>query len=319
MIEEYTGGDPMTKQKWVRLSLKQLRNLLRSRGHTLATVTIRRLLRKLKFSLRANRKRFTGPRHPDRDRQFRYIARQKKRFLREGCPIISVDSKKKELIGNFKNDGRAWCREAAEVNCHDFPSDAEGRGSPYGVYLPELDLGYVYVGVSADTPEFAVDAIARWWGTSGQRRFRDKREILILADSGGSNGCRPRHWKVCLQEHLADRYGLEVTVCHYPRGASKWNPVDHRLFSFISINWAAIPLRSFATVLGCIRDTKTETGLRVRATVIPKRYQIGAKVTNAKMKQLDLRRHKTCPNWNYTIRPRKKKITPPNTLPKDGK
>jgi Rhodopirellula transposase DDE domain len=314
LLEEHTGGDPMTKQRWVRLSLKHLRNLLHARGHAVGRATIRRLLRKWKFSLRTNRKRITGPPHPDRDRQFRYIARQKKRFLRAGWPIISVDTKKKELIGNFKKEGRTWCREAEEVNCHDFLTDAKGRVSPYGLYLPEQDRGYVYVGVSADTPEFAVAAIARWWGTSGQRRFRRKRKILILADAGGSNGCRPRLWKLCLQEQLADRYGLEVTVCHYPRGGSKWNPIEHRLFSFISINWAGRPLRSFATILGCIRDTTTKAGLKVRAVIIPKRYRKGIKVPDDMMQQLRLRPHKTCPNWNYTIYPRKKK----NTRRKNG-
>lgn len=294
----------MSKQRWVRLSLKQLSKMLHARGHTIDPVTVRRLLRKWKYALRVNRKRI-GPPHPDRDRQFRYIARQKKRFLRAGWPVISVDTKKKELIGNFKNAGQTWCVEAEEVNCHDFPQDASGRAAPYGVYLPGQDQGYVYVGLSADTPEFAVDAIKTWWQTSGRRRYPEARKILILADAGGSNGCRPRLWKLKLQEELANRHGLTVTVCHYPRGASKWNPIEHRLFSFISTNWAGKPLRSLEILLGYIRGTKTETGLRVKATSIGRKYQKGVKVTDQQMTKLCLQRHKTCPDWNYTIHPQK--------------
>jgi hypothetical protein len=304
LIKEETAGDPMSKQRWVRLSLKQLSKMLHARGHTIDPVTVRRLLRKWKYALRVNRKRI-GPPHPDRDRQFRYIARQKKRFLRAGWPVISVDTKKKELIGNFKNAGQTWCVEAEEVNCHDFPQDASGRAAPYGVYLPGQDQGYVYVGLSADTPEFAVDAIKTWWQTSGRRRYPEARKILILADAGGSNGCRPRLWKLKLQEELANRHGLTVTVCHYPRGASKWNPIEHRLFSFISTNWAGKPLRSLEILLGYIRGTKTETGLRVKATSIGRKYQKGVKVTDQQMTKLCLQRHKTCPDWNYTIHPQK--------------
>jgi hypothetical protein len=304
LIKEQTGGDPMTKQKWVRLSLKRLSRLLGAQGHTIDPVTVRRLLRKWKFSLKTNRKRITGPPHPDRDRQFRYIVRQKQRFLQAGWPVISVDTKKKELVGNFKNGYQTWCLEAEEVNCHDFLQDASGRAAPYGLYLPDQDRGYVYVGLSADTPEFAVDAIATWWKTSGCRRYRNAGKLLILADGGGSNGCRPRLWKLRLQE-LADRYRLEITVCHYPRGASKWNPIEHRLFSYISINWAGKPLRSLEVMLGYIQGTQTETGLKVKAALIPKKYTKGVKVTDQQMHRLRLRRHKTCPTWNYTLRPRK--------------
>lgn len=306
LLVDETGGDPMKNQKWVRLSLMRLSELLAEQGHVIDPKTVRRLLRKLKYSLRANRKRFTGPPHPDRDRQFRYIARQKRRFLEAGWPVISVDTKKKELIGNFKNPGRTWCQAAEEVNAYDFRTDASGRASPYGIYLVHQDRGYVSVGVSADTPQFAVDAIASWWKTYGRRLFPNAPKLLILADSGGSNGCRPRLWKVRLQEQLADAFGLEVTVCHYPRGGSKWNPVEHRLFSFISINWAGKPLRSWIILLGYIEDTTTETGLKVKAVLLPGKYQTGTKVADAAMQQVRLRRHKTCPKWNYTIKPRKR-------------
>lgn len=303
LIKEETGGDPMSKDKWVRLSLKRLSQLLQTQGHTLDPVTVRRLLRKWRYSLKGNRKRYTGPPHPDRDKQFRYISRQRRRFVRAGWPVISVDTKKKELIGNFKNAGQSWCLEAEEVNCHDFLQDAVGRAAPYGIYVPEQDRGYVYASLSADTPEFAVDAIKTWWRTSGRRRFAEADNLLILADAGGSNGCRPRLWKLQLQQELANRYGLTVTVCHYPRGASKWNPIEHRLFSYISTNWAGKPLRSLEILLGSIRGTQTETGLRVKATFIGKKYQKGLKVTNQQMAKLQLQRHRTCPDWNYTIRP----------------
>ena len=275
-------------------------------GYPLAIHTIRRLVLKLGYSLKANRKRFTGPPHPDRDRQFRYIARLKKRFFRAGWPVISVDTKKKELIGNFKNAGVTWCQQAEEVNAHDFPQDALARVAPYGIYLPQLDRGYVYVGVSRDTPEFAVDAISQWWTNHGRRLYPQAKRLLILADAGGSNGCRPRLWKQRLQQ-LADREQLTITVCHYPRGASKWNPVEHRLFSFISINWAGKPLRTVETMLGYLRDTETETGLRVEAVLVSGQYQTGVKVSKQEWEDVRLYRHKTCPSWNYTIRPHRRK------------
>jgi Rhodopirellula transposase DDE domain len=306
LLREEAAGDPMTRQKWVRLSLARLQELLAQRGYTLDTHTIRRLLLKLGFSLKANRKRFTGPPHPDRDRQFRYIARLKKHFFRAGWPVISVDTKKKELIGNFKNAGRTWCEQGEEVNAHDFPQDALARASPYGIYLPQLDRGYVYVGLSRDTPEFAVDAISHWWQNHGRLLFPRAKRLLILADAGGSNGCRPRLWKRRLQQ-MADREGLTITVCHYPRGASKWNPVEHRLFSFISINWAGKPLRTLATMLGYIRDTETETGLRVEAVLLPGPYKTGVKVSKQEWQAIRLHRHKTCPSWNYTISPHRRK------------
>jgi hypothetical protein len=306
LLVDDTGGDPMKKQKWVRLSLNRLSELLAARGHPIDPETVRRLLRKLDYSLKGNRKRFTGPPHPDRDRQFRYIARQRKRFLKAGWPVISVDTKKKELVGNFKNAGQSWRQEAEEVNAYDFLTDAVGRATPYGIYLVHQDRGYVYVGESADTPQFAVDAIASWWKTHGRRQFPNASKVLILADSGGSNGCRPRLWKRQLQEQLADPFGLEVTVCHYPRGGSKWNPIEHRLFSFISINWAGKPLRSWLILLGYIQDTTTETGLKVEAVLLPGKYETGLKASDQEMQKLRLRRHKTCPNWNYTIKPRKR-------------
>jgi hypothetical protein len=304
LLREQTAGSPQNGRKWVRHSLAYLAEQLRRLGHAVSPTTVYRLLHGLGYSLKANRKRFTGPRHPDRDRQFVYIRSQRQRFAILGYPVISVDTKQKELIGNFKNPGRVWCRTAAEVNAHDFRDDALGRAVPYGLYEPRRDRGHVYVGLSADTAEFAVDAIACWWRDTGRRAYPDADELLILCDAGGSNSCRGRLWKQQVQEKLADRWGLWVTVCHYPRGASKWNPVEHRLFSRISINWAGLPLDSLATLLACIRGTVTETGSPVRAVLLERRYRTGIKVPDTEVQTWRLKRHSTCPDWNYTIKPR---------------
>ncbi len=310
-MEGETGGDPMGDQRWVRSSLRRLSAELESQGHQASRMTVRRMLKKLHYSLKANVKRLTGPPHPDRDRQFEYLAAQKEAYLEAGLPVISVDTKKKELIGNFKNAGRSWCRGAEEVNVHDFRQDAVGRAVPYGIYDLNHNRGHVYVGNSADTPQFAVDAIAMWWEREGQSAFCGADKILVLADAGGSNGYRPRLWKQQLQQQLADRLRLEVTVCHYPTGASKWNPIEHRLFGPISINWAGKPLRSFEAMLAYIRGTTTETGLKVKAFILDGHYEKGVKVSDEQMKALNLERHDVCPNWNYTIKPRQMAYAPP--------
>jgi hypothetical protein len=237
LVEPGSRGDPMCRLRWTTKSTRTLAEELGEQGHEVSHVTVAQLLTdELDYSLQSNAKTVEGKQHPDRDAQFRYINDQVTEHITQGLPVISVDAKKKELIGNFKNAGQTWCQDADEVNAYDFLTDAEGRAAPYGIYLVHQDRGYVYVGESADTPQFAVDAISSWWKTHGWRLFPNARKIRILADSGGSNGCRPRLWKRQLQEQLADAFGLEVTVCHYPRGGSKWNPIEHRLFSFISIN-----------------------------------------------------------------------------------
>lgn len=266
--------------------------------------TIRRLLNKQKIRPKSNVKRLQPKPHPDRDRQFQYLIHQRNAFLKAGWPCISVDSKKKELIGLFSNQGTQWCQKARSVNTHDFPSYAEGHAIPYGIYDLVNNLGYVAVGKSADTPEFAVDGIAWWWLHFGFRHFSDAPELLILADCGGSNGYRPRRWKQQLQDKIADAFGLTVTVCHYPTGASKWNPIEHRLFSQISRTWAATPLTSYDVLLDGLRSTKTKTGLRVQATLFDTFYQKGISVTDTDMNLLMIEKHDICPNWNYTIRPR---------------
>lgn len=302
-IEEETAGDPMSEKKWVRRSLRQLSRALQTEGFQASAMTVRRLLRETGYSLKGNQKENTSP-HPERDRQFRYIARVKQCFLGAGHPVVSIDMKKKELIGNFKNAGRTWCQETERVNVHDFRSDALGLAAPYGIYDLQHNLGYVYVGTSADTAELAVDALVWWWESEERPSFPDESMLLILCDAGGSNGYRPRRWKQQLQEQLADRLGIDVMVCHYPTGTSKWNPIEHRLFSHISVNWAGKPLRTFETLLGYIRNTTTETGLQVKATLSHKIYQTGIKVSNKEMAALNLTRLNICPQWNYIIRHR---------------
>lgn len=304
LVESETAGDPMSEKKWMRSSLRQLTQALLKEGYQVGRMTVRRLLKELDYSLQVNRKECSNASHPDRDRQFRYIERVKKLFQAQGHPIISVDTKKKELVGNFKNAGRVWCRQAEEVNVHDFPHEAVGKAVPYGVYDVVHNEGYVYVGTSADTSEFAVDAICRWWEDETRPTFPDESKLLILSDAGGSDGCRYRLWKKLLQEQLADRLGIEVMVCHYPTGHSKWNPIEHRLFSHISINWAGKPLRSFEIMLAYIRGTTTETGLKVKAFLVEQVYQKGIKVSDKEMRQLNLQKRRVCPKWNYVIKPR---------------
>jgi hypothetical protein len=294
----------MTEAKYARRSLRTLSGELAELGHAAGPDTVAALLGELGYRLRVNVKRLSGPYHPDRDAQFTFIEELTAAFRTEGLPILSVDAKKKELVGNFANDGATWRRQADEVNAHDFLSDALYRATPYGLYDLLANKGHVVVGTSADTPWFAAEAVARWWSRIGCHRYRGAGALLLLADSGGSNGHRPRLWKKGLQELLADRYGLTVAVCHYPTGASKWNPVEHRLFGPISINWAGVPLRSPEVMLGYIRGTATPSGLAVTAEWWERDYAKGVKVAKAEMAELDIERHEFCPRWNYTIRPR---------------
>ena len=295
----------MTTRKWVRSRLRRLRQRLADRGHTVSAPTVSRLLKKHDYALRVNAKeKDARSQHPDRDTQFQYMEAPQAACAAAGGVIISVDTKKKEVIGNFKNAGQAWCQQPEEVNVHDFLTDALGRAVPYGIYDPQHNEGAVYVGASADTPEFAVAAIAQWCEERGRVAYPHATQLLILADSGGRNGHRPRLWKAPLQSQLSDRLGLTVTVCHYPTGGSKWNPIEPRLFSQISLNWAGKPLRTFDTMLGYLRDTTTTTGLQVTAQLLAGFYQTAKKGTDAVMKTLKVEPHAGCPPWNYTIRPR---------------
>lgn len=296
----------MSGQKWVRSSLRQLSTRLRDAGHAVRPPTVGRLLEDMGYALHVNAKKVeASAAHVDRNAQFEHIAAQRQTFEAAGWPIISVDTKKKELIGNFKNPGQAWSREAEPVNVHDFPQDALGRAVPYGLYDLLHNRGTVYVGSSADTPQFAVEALTRWWATEGRAAYPHADRLLILADAGGSNGCRPRQWKYQLQEQVSDRFGLTVTVCHYPTGCPKWNPIEHRLFSHISLNWAGKPLRTWDTILGYIHGTTTSTGLKVQAFLHAGVYETGQRVAEVEMQQLNLERHSICPDWNYTMRPRR--------------
>ena len=301
-----TAGDPQSAQKWVRSSLRHLSARLHAGGHPASPPTVGRLLRARDYALHVNaKKREANAAHPQRNEQFEYIAAQRDAFGRVGWPIISVDTKKKELIGDFRNAGRSWSREAEAVNVHDFPQDALGRAVPYGVYDLSRNCGLVCVGQSGDTPRFAVAAIAHWWTEEGGAAYGGADHLLILADSGGSNGWQPRRWKQQVQEQLSDRFGLTVTVCHYPTGCSKWNPIEHRLFGPISTNWAGRPLRTWETLLRYIQGTQTCTGLTVRARLDTQRYPTGERVSDREMATLQLERHALCPRWNYTIRPRR--------------
>ena len=305
LVEPVTAGDPMGERKWVRASLRSVSRRLGEAGHPASPPTVRRLLGARGYRLHANTKRLeAGAAQPDRDQQFQYIAEQRQVFGAAGLPQISVDTKKKELIGRFKNAGRAWSRAAEPVNAHDFRQDALGQAVPYGIYDLTHNRGTVYVGQSADTPRFAVDLVARWWEDEGRAAFPEVRELLILADGGGSNSARSRVWKQRLQDRLCDRYGLAVTVCHYPTGCSKWNPIEHRLFGPISLTWAGRPLATWDTMLGYLRGTTTATGLTVRAALHEGAYQTGERVPDAEMATLNLTRHAVCPAWNYTLRPR---------------
>jgi DDE family transposase len=295
----------MSEQKWVRSSLVRLSRELTKVGHAVSPPTVARLLRRLSYGLHGNQKRVEGSATPpERDAQFRHIQGQRQAFAAAGQPVISVDTKKKELLGNFKNGGRSWSQSGEAVNVHDFPGDALGRAVPYGIYDLTHNRGSVSVGLSGDTPRFAVDVVAGWWQQEGGAAFPGATEVLILADAGGNNSARSRVWKEQLQAQLCDGFGLTVTVCHYPPGCSKWNPIEHRLFGPISSNWAGQPLRTLETMLGYLRGTTTQTGLVVRARRQDGEYPTGERVSDATMASLQLERHAICPTWNYTLRPR---------------
>lgn len=298
-VDQETAGNPYSEEKWVRSRLRGLSEKLDRRA---CPTTIGRLLRDQKIGLRSHRKVLhTGKQHAERDQQFRYIAQKRDEFRDSGDPRVSVDTKKKELIGRFKNAGQTWCREGEKVNDHDFRSDAEAIAVPYGVYDPERNTGHVCVGTSKDVPDFAADALEDWW-LHNHRYYPGATRLMIEADSGGSNAATSRQYKKRLQA-FADRTGLEITVCHYPPGASKWNPVEHRLFSQISATRAGFVLQTVAILLGFIRRTSTRTGLTVTATQFEKNYVTGVKVSPSEFKQIQLTRHEICPKLNYTIRP----------------
>jgi hypothetical protein len=294
----------MTSRKWLNCRLRDIQERLATQTHEVSLPVISRLLKAHDYHLRGNRKELEGSQKPERDQQFQHIYAERAAHQDRGQPRISVDTKKKELIGDFKNAGRIWCQSAEEVKIHDFPSEAVGRAVPYGIYDLHYNCATVYVGQSADTPAFAVDNLVHWCQTELRERYPGATELFIEADAGGSNGYRSRVWKRDLQTKIADAFGLTVTVCHYPTGTSKWNPIEHRVFSEISKTWAGCPLRTFDVMLAYLGDTKTQTGLSVQAHLVTQTYETGVKVPDAEMETLVIEPHSVCPQWSYTISPR---------------
>jgi hypothetical protein len=302
LLKDTVAGDPVSGLMWTHRSLRKLRKALRRRGIRLALSTITRLLRELGFSLKTCRKQQAGIQDRDRDRQFRYIIRMRKLYLGKGLPVISVDTKKKELVGKFKNPGRSYRQKAPQVLDHDFPSWAVGQAIPVGIYDVGHNDGYVVVGTSHNTAAFITAAIRRWWRVVGRRRYPKARRVLLEMDGGGANDPRKWLWKIALQK-LADETGLIIVVTHYPAGASKWNPIEHRMFSAISGNWAGEPLVSYETILKYIRTTRTETGFRCRAWLDGKEYPARQRAKPEDKVRVRLKPHRVLPKWNYTIWP----------------
>ena len=304
LVEPTTRGDPTAPLLWTAKSLRNLAAGLRELGHRIGHNVVADLLRDLGYSLQANRKAREGTNHPDRNAQFEYINRKMKQALAAREPAISVDTKKKELVGDFKNGGREYRPKGQPepVRVHDFIIPELGRAAPYGVYDIADNAGWVSVGIDKDTASFAVNSIRRWWQTMGRARYPHATKLLITADCGGSNGVRVRLWKRELQ-NLANELGIAITVCHLPPGTSKWNKIEHRLFSFITQNWRGKPLVSHQTIVQLIAATTTDTGLKVRSEIDPNTYPAGVKVTDDEMDAINILRHKFHGDWNYTIRP----------------
>lgn len=306
LIEPMTRGDPESPLRWTCKSVRRLADELTRQNHPVGAVTVAKLLREAGYSLQANRKTREGASHPDRNAQFEYINASVQRFLRRGQPAISVDTKKKELVGDFKNAGREWRPQGKpeEVRVHDFLIQTLGKAIPYGVYDMLHNQGWVNVGIDHDTAQFAVHSIRRWWHEMGHDRFHRAKELLITADGGGSNSHRSRLWKVSLQQ-LADELGLRLFVCHFPPGTSKWNKIEHRLFSFITQNWRGKPLVNHHAIVNLIASTTTRAGLTVKAALDTNHYETKIKVSDEQLARLRLKRHDFHGDWNYTISPRK--------------
>jgi hypothetical protein len=307
LVDPATRGDPESPLRWTCKSVRTLAGELRREGHAVSHQTVAELLHEMDYSLQANQKKLEGSQHADRNQQFQYINRKAQRYLKQGEPVISVDTKKKELVGDFKNAGREWHPQGQpeQVRVHDFEirQPENGKVAPYGVYDLGRNGGWVSVGVDHDTAEFAVESIRRWWRWMGRRSYPKAQRLLITADSGGSNGARVRLWKWELQQ-LADETGLQISVCHFPPGTSKWNKIEHRLFSFISQNWRGKPLISHQVIIDLIAATTTTTGLIVKSKIDTNFYEKGLKVSDQQMAELRLRKEKFHGDWNYKLLPR---------------
>jgi hypothetical protein len=304
IMEETTAGDPMSLLRWTSKSTYQIRDELQRLGHLVSEDTVQRRLREMEYTLQANVKTKEGQAPAERDQQFRYLNRLAQQYTAQGDPVISVDAKKRERIGAFKNAGRNWrpTGRPQEVNVYDFPHLGVGTATLYGAFDEQANQGLVNVGWSHDTAEYAVESIRQWWRRVGQRQYGRARRLLICADGGGSNGSRNRAWKYFLQQ-LSTECGLEITVCHYPPGTSKWNKIEHRMFSFISLNWKGEPLASFETVINLISTTTTRTGLKIKARLDKHFYATGLKIPAEEMEKLNLRPHDKNPQWNYSLVP----------------
>jgi transposase len=305
LLDPVTRGDPMSLLRWTCKSAAKLAAALQTQGHVVSERTVNRLLHDLGYSLQANRKTLEGCAHPDREAQFQYINRRAKAFQKQGQPVVSVDTKKKELVGQFRNGGREWHPQGQpeEVQVHDFPDKVWGKVIPYGVYDEATNTGWVSVGIDHDTAEFAVETVRRWWRHMGSQVYPQAKRLLITADGGGSNGSRCRLWKVELQR-LADESGLRISVCHFPPGTSKWNKIEHRMFCHITENWRGRPLVSREVVVNLIGHTTTKTGLAIRSELDENRYPTGREVTAQQMESLSIKPEKFHGEWNYTIQPR---------------
>ena len=302
IMEENTSGDPMSLLKWTNKSTYKIADELRKLQHKIDPDTVGRLLKENDYSLQANKKNIEGSSVPERDAQFRYINAQAKEFIKNGYPVISVDAKKKENVGEFKNQGRTWTKkgQAKDVNVYDFPSLGVGRATPYGIYDLKRNEGMVNVGISYDTSEFAVESIRQWWLMFGKNNYPNAKGLMICADGGGSNGSRNKGWKFHLQE-LVNQIKIPITVCHYPPGTSKWNKIEHCLFSFITMNWKGKPLVSFETIIKLISGTKTKKGLIVASRLDEKEYTKGVKILDEEMEKFAIEYHSLHPKWNYSI------------------
>jgi len=310
LLEEDTAGDPITGLKWTRKTTRKISTALGKAGFSVCPTTVRSLLMDMHYSLRinfkkieSNPKKVTPESRKRRNCQFEYISAMRGSFLEAGHTIISIDAKKREQIGNFKNNGVIWCKKATEVNAYDFKSLSEGVFIPYGVYDITKNKGFIVGGTSYNTGEFAVNAICKWLNFELKHREDPMESLLILADGGGSNSSTNKLWKLCLQEKICDPFEINVTVCHYPPGTSKYNPIEHRLFSEISKNWAGKPLGSYETALKYIRSTKTSTGLTVKAWIDKAEYEKGIKILEDEMEGINIVNHDVLPEWNYTIFP----------------
>jgi Rhodopirellula transposase DDE domain len=306
LVDPVTRGDPQSPLRWTCKSTRKLAEELHSKGHAVGYRTVAMLLRRLNYSLQANRKTHEGGSHPDRNAQFEYINAQVLRFQKRGQPVVSVDTKKKELVGDFKNGGREYQPKGSpeEVGTHDFMDKELGKAIPYGVYDMTANEGWVSVGIDHDTAYFAAESLRRWWSNMGSKVYPEAKELLVTADGGGSNGSRLRLWKVAVQE-LADAIGMRIKVCHFPPGTSKWNKIEHRMFCHITQNWRGRPLRSLGVIVNLIGNTRTDTGLRVRAELDKSPYSIGIKVSDEQLGAVRMKKDDFHGEWNYTISPNK--------------